>query len=418
MSIDSKLLHIVQSAKTASRTLATVSSQEKAEALMTIAEAIEGAVDRIRENNAKDVKAAQDKGLAAALIDRLVLDEKRIAAMCKSLREVALQEDPIGRIEGMWKRPNGLLIGKMVIPLGVIGVIYESRPNVTIDTACLCLKAGNSVVLRGGSEAIHSNSILVDIATEALRDTAIPPGCVGLVRSTSHEVVTQMLKLDEYIDVIIPRGGESLIRTVVENSTIPIIKHYKGVCHTYVDEDADLGMAEEICFNAKVQRPGVCNAMETMLVHNAIAESFLPPMIKRFLSNHVEIRGDVRTCQIVSSTGRAIESDWYTEYLDLILSVKVVSSLKQAIDHINTCGSHHSDAIVTNNYQRARQFLDQVDSATVYVNASTRFTDGAEFGMGAEVGISTDRLHARGPMGINELTTRKFIIFGEGQVRT
>ena len=317
----------------------------------------------------------------------------------------------------MWKRPNGLFVGKMVVPLGVIGIIYESRPNVTVDAASLCLKAGNAVLLRGGSEAIRSNCILVDILNEALKKTKVPPESIQLVRTTSREAVMQMLKLDEYIDVIIPRGGESLIRTVVENSTIPVIKHYKGVCHVFVEREADLKMAEEICFNAKVQRPGVCNAMETLLVDKEIAKSFLPKMIERFKEAKVEIRGDEKVREIIPDVKPATEEDWFTEYLDLILSVKVVDGLEEAIEHINYYGSHHSDAIVTNNYSKAKKFLQEVDSAAVYVNASTRFTDGGEFGMGAEIGISTQKLHARGPMGIKELTSYKFIILGEGQIR-
>jgi len=417
MGIKEEILEMAKKAKKASKVLATLSSEEKNKALEEMALAIEKNTEKIKEENAKDIQEAKEKGLSSALIDRLALTDKRIASLSKSLRQIISLEDPVGKIESMWKRPNGLFVGKMVVPLGVIGIIYESRPNVTVDAASLCLKAGNAVLLRGGSEAIRSNCILVDILNEALKKTKVPPESIQLVRTTSREAVMQMLKLDEYIDVIIPRGGESLIRTVVENSTIPVIKHYKGVCHVFVEREADLKMAEEICFNAKVQRPGVCNAMETLLVDKEIAKSFLPKMIGRFKEAKVEIRGDEKVREIVPDVKPATEEDWFTEYLDLILSVKVVDGLEEAIEHINYYGSHHSDAIVTNNYSKAKKFLQEVDSAAVYVNASTRFTDGGEFGMGAEIGISTQKLHARGPMGIKELTSYKFIILGEGQIR-
>ena len=417
MGIKEEILEMAKKAKKASKVLATLSSEEKNKALEEMALAIEKNTEKIKEENAKDIQEAKEKGLSSALIDRLTLTDKRIASLSKSLRQIISLEDPVGKIESMWKRPNGLFVGKMVVPLGVIGIIYESRPNVTVDAASLCLKAGNAVLLRGGSEAIRSNCILVDILNEALKKTKVPPESIQLVRTTSREAVMQMLKLDEYIDVIIPRGGESLIRAVVENSTIPVIKHYKGVCHVFVEREADLKMAEEICFNAKVQRPGVCNAMETLLVDKEIAKSFLPKMIERFKEAKVEIRGDEKVREIVPDVKPATEEDWFTEYLDLILSVKVVDGLEEAIEHINYYGSHHSDAIVTNNYSKAKKFLQEVDSAAVYVNASTRFTDGGEFGMGAEIGISTQKLHARGPMGIKELTSYKFIILGEGQIR-
>ncbi|HHF99117.1 MAG TPA: glutamate-5-semialdehyde dehydrogenase [Candidatus Aerophobetes bacterium] len=417
MEIREEILEMAKKAKKASKVLAILSSEEKNKALEEMALAIEKNTEKIKEENAKDIQEAKEKGLSSALIDRLALTDKRIASLSKSLRQIISLEDPVGKIESMWKRPNGLFVGKMVVPLGVIGIIYESRPNVTVDAASLCLKAGNAVLLRGGSEAIRSNCILVDILNEALKKTKVPPESIQLVRTTSREAVMQMLKLDEYIDVIIPRGGESLIRAVVENSTIPVIKHYKGVCHVFVEREADLKMAEEICFNAKVQRPGVCNAMETLLVDKEIAKSFLPKMIERFKEAKVEIRGDEKVREIVPDVKPATEEDWFTEYLDLILSVKVVDGLEEAIEHINYYGSHHSDAIVTNNYSKAKKFLQEVDSAAVYVNASTRFTDGGEFGMGAEIGISTQKLHARGPMGIKELTSYKFIILGEGQIR-
>jgi len=371
----------------------------------------------IKEENDKDLKEAKRKKLSPALIDRLTLSSSRISKISISLREIAQMEDPTGKIEKMWRRPNGLLIGKMTVPLGVIGIIYEARPNVTADAAALCLKSGNSVILRGGSEALNSNIVLTDLLQEALYQSDLPQASIQLIRTTDHQVVMEMLKLNEYIDVIIPRGGKGLIKTVTENSTIPVIKHYQGVCHIYVDSNANLRMAEEICFNAKVQRPGVCNAMETLLVNEKIAGEFLPLMIKRFKEAGVEIRGDEISQRIVPEIVLASEEDWYTEYLDLILSLKVVRGIEEAIEHINHYGSGHSDAIVTESYSQAGKFLNEIDSAAVYVNASTRFTDGGEFGLGAEIGISTQKLHARGPMGAAELTSRKFIIFGQGQTR-
>ncbi len=417
MDIKEEVLKICKNAKKASMILASLSSEEKNNALFEMAKKIEKNAERIKEENRKDVEKAKKEGLSSALIDRLTLNDKRIASLSKSLKDVASLEDPVGEIEKMWKRPNGLIIGKMVVPIGVIGIIYESRPNVTVDAAALCLKAGNAVILRGGSEAFMSNCVLVDILKEALKKTKVPPESVQLIRTTKREAVNYMLKMNEYIDLIIPRGGESLIKAVTENSTIPVIKHYKGVCHTFVDSEADLDMAEKICFNAKVQRPGVCNAMETLLVDKRIAESFLPRMIEKFKKAGVEIRGDEKTKKIVPDIKDATEDDWFCEYLDLILSVKVVDGIEEAIEHINYYGSHHSDAIITQNYAKAKKFLQEVDSAAVYVNASTRFTDGGEFGMGAEIGISTDKLHARGPMGVRELTSCKFIILGEGQIR-
>jgi len=417
MNLKEEILKIAKEAKFASQKLANLSSTVKDEALLRMAESIKVNKEKIKEENSKDVALAEEKGLSKALIDRLTLNDKRITGMRHTLEEIARMEDPIGKIESMQKRPNGLQIGKVVVPLGVIGIIYEARPNVTVDAAGLCLKAGNATILRGGSEAIYSNIILADLLKKAIQKAGLPSGSIQLIKTTNREAVMEMLKLDEYIDVIIPRGGESLIRAVTENSTIPVIKHYKGVCHTYVDEEADLEMAEKICFNAKVQRPGVCNAMETLLVNEKIAAQFLPRMIKKFQEVGVEIRGDRKTSQIVEGIKKASEEDWRTEYLDLILSVKVVKGIDEAINHINSYGSGHSDAIITNNYSKSRKFLQEVDSAAVYVNASTRFTDGGEFGLGAEIGISTQKLHARGPMGVNELTSTKFIILGDGQIR-
>jgi glutamate-5-semialdehyde dehydrogenase len=417
MNIREDILKIARQAKMASQELANLSSSTKNKALLRMAESIEKNRERIIDENKKDVNLAKKKELSKALIDILTLDEKRIRQMSKSLEEIVNIEDPIGKIENIRKRPNGLQIGKMVVPLGVIGIIYEARPNVTIDAAALCLKAGNATILRGGSQAIYSNIILADLFKKAGQEAGLPSGSIQLIKTTDRRAVTEMLKLNAYIDVIIPRGGEELIRVVMENSTIPVIKHYKGICHIYIDEEADLKMAEEISFNAKVQRPGVCNAMETLLVNKKIAAEFLPGMIKRLQEAAVEIRGDEKTCQIVRGIKRASEEDWQTEYLDLILSIKVVEGIEEAINHINNYGSHHSDAIITNNYPKSRQFLQKIDSAAVYVNASTRFTDGAEFGLGAEIGISTQKLHSRGPMGVNELTSTKFIIWGDGQIR-
>jgi len=417
MELKEQVIRMARKAKQASQKLAKLSSTVKNEALLKMAQVLETHKDKILKLNHKDIVLAKAKGLPLALIDRLTLNEKRIKQMCEGLRQIAQLEDPVGKIESMWRRPNGLLIGRMRVPLGVIGIIYESRPNVTVDAAGLCLKAGNAVILRGGSEAINSNIALTDALSEAIQEVGLPGECIQLVRTTDRKAVGEMLKLNEYIDVIIPRGGESLIKMVTENSTIPVIKHYKGVCHVYVDEEADLKMAEKIAFNAKVQRPGVCNAMETLLVAEKIADKFLPVVIRKLQEAGVEIRGDEKTCKISPNVKRATEEDWSTEYLDLILSVKVVSGIDEAIIHINRYGSHHSDAIVTNSYIKSRKFLREVDSAAVYVNASTRFTDGGEFGLGAEIGISTDKLHARGPMGVKELTTTKFIILGEGQIR-
>ncbi len=412
-----QLMQMAKEAKSVSKILANLSSKKKDEALQKMSSLIQENREKIKEENKRDVEKAKIEGLSSAFIDRLTLNEKRIQQLSFSLEEIAKLEDPIGEVKDLRRRPNGLLIGKLVVPLGVIGVIYESRPNVTVETAGLCFKSGNAVILKGGSEAINSNVVLTDILRQALEDLNLPQDIIQLIRTTSREAVKELLKLDEYIDVIIPRGGESLIRAVTENSTIPVIKHYKGVCHTFVDKEADLKMAEDICFNAKVQRPGVCNAMETLLVDRRIAKQFLSKMIERFKQAGVEVRGDELTQGIVKGIKRATEEDWFCEYLDLILSVKVVDGIEEAIYHIGHYGSGHSDAIVTQNYDKARKFLSEVDSAAVYVNASTRFTDGGEFGLGAEIGISTQKLHARGPMGAAELTSYKFIILGQGQIR-
>lgn len=409
---------LAEKTKRASKYLTNASTDLKNRVLDVLAKKLLEYSDRIISENAKDLKDGEAKGLSKAMLDRLMLNEARIKSMVNSVRDVVTLPDPVGEIVKMWRRPNGLVIGKMRVPLGVVLIIYESRPNVTVDAASLCIKSGNAVILRGGSEAINSNRVLVDIIRESLVEVGLPQDVVTFVEKPDREVVLELLKLDELIDVVVPRGGESLIRFVAENSRVPVVYHYKGVCHTYVDEFADLKMAEEICFNAKVQRPGVCNAMETMLVHSKVAETFLPSMCERFKEAGVEIRGCERTLKIVPWAKPATEDDWYAEYLDLILAVKIVDSLDEAIEHINYYGSHHSDAIVTMNYDNAMKFLKEVDSAAVYVNASTRFTDGYEFGLGAEMGISTQKLHVRGPMGLEDLTCTKYIILGCGQVRT
>jgi glutamate-5-semialdehyde dehydrogenase len=347
-----------------------------------------------------------------------MLNEQRVNAMAQGLRDVIGLNDPIGEIIKMWPRPNGLMVGRMRMPIGVIAIIFESRPNVTADAAGLCIKAGNCVILRGGSEAINSNIVISEILRKAALSAGLPENCIQVIPTVEREAVNDLLKMDDYIDLVIPRGGEKLIKMVKENSRIPVIMHASGICHVYVDEYADLAMAEEIAFNAKVQRPGVCNAMETLLVHKKIAKDFLPRMIERYKKAHVEIRGCKKTKAIVKDIKDATDQDWVTEYLDLIISIKVVNDIDDAINHIETYGSHHSDAIVTSNHDHAMRFLHEVDSAAVYVNASTRFTDGGEFGLGSEMGISTQKLHARGPMGLEELTSIKFVILGSGQIKS
>jgi glutamate-5-semialdehyde dehydrogenase len=418
---ESKILNVVQEiakeAKKASRILRSVNRIQKDEALKQMANALIEREDEILKENEKDLKNAYDMGLSSAMIDRLTLNEDRIKEMANGIMEVVSLPDPVGEVVKMWKRPNGLMVGRMRIPLGVIGFIYESRPNVTVDAASLCLKSGNAVILKGGSEAINSNMILVQILADALEKSGLPKKAVQMIPTTDREAVKVLISMDEYVDVIIPRGGEGLIRFVAENSKVPVLKHYKGVCHVYVDEHADLDMAQEICFNAKVQRPGVCNAMETMLVHKNIASEFLPKMLKRFQDAGVEIRGCEETLKIYPDAKPATEEDWPAEYLDLILAVKVVDNMDEALDHIERYGSNHTEAIVTNDYNNAQRFLSEVDSSVVLVNASTRFNDGNQLGLGAEIGINTSKLHAFGPMSLEELTTTKFIVYGNGQVR-
>ena len=409
--------NMCRKAKAASRSLALLSSKVKDSALKAMAEAILKNRSYILSENKKDLICAARRKMKDAFIDRLSLTASRLNSMAESLRNISALKDPVGEVIGSCKRPNGLLISKVRVPIGLILIIYESRPNVTSDCIGLCLKSGNGVILKGGSEAMHSNIAIFNALNKAAVKHGIPDGAISIIKNTDRHVVNGLLKQSGIIDLVIPRGGESLIREIVNRSRIPVIKHYKGVCHTYVDEFADLVMAEDICFNAKVQRPGVCNAMETMLVNRKIAERFLPSMIKRLQNAGVEIRACALTRKIVKGILAAVEDDWYREYLDLILSVKVVKDIDEAISHIMKYGSYHSDAIVTGDKYSADKFLSGVDSACVYVNASTRFTDGGVFGKGAEIGISTDKIHARGPMGLEELTSYKYIIRGNGQVR-
>jgi glutamate-5-semialdehyde dehydrogenase len=417
MDIREYVYKICLEAKEAARSIARATSSEKNQVLIKMAGALKDRASELIAENMKDIEQAEKKGLSKAMIDRLTLNEKRINEMSQGLIEVAQLPDPVGEITKMWQRPNGMMVGKMRVPIGLIGIIYESRPNVTADATSLCLKAGNGVILRGGSEAINSNRAIVNILREVLKSEGIPEAVISFIEIKEREAILEMLKLEGIIDLIIPRGGEGLIRTVTENSRIPVLKHYKGVCHVFVDRDADLIMAEEICFNAKVQRPGTCNAMETMLVDEPIAEGFLPGMLKRFEGAGVELRGCSRTLSIYPDIKEVREEDFYKEYLDLILNVRVVVDMDEAMEHIARYGSSHSDAIVTMNYDRAMRFLREVDSSAVFVNASTRLNDGYQFGLGAEIGISTDKIHARGPMGLEELTCTKFIVFGSGQLR-
>jgi len=417
MSVKSSIIEMAKEARAASKKIARCPSNKKNEVLLKIADKIEALAVYVREENQKDLAMAKEMGLSDAMIDRLTVTDATVKSMAKGLREVSQLNDPVGSTSRAWMRPNGLEVYKMRIPLGVIGIIYESRPNVTIDAAGLCLKAGNAVILRGGSEALNSNQALADIIGQALTETGLPAKTVQVVPIRDREAVKVLLNQEEFIDLIIPRGGEGLIRFVVENSTIPVLKHYKGVCHVYIDDGADLEMAQNICFNAKVQRPGVCNSMETMLVHRSISQEFLPQMAKRFVKAGVEIRGCAETCRILPDAVKAGEADWPEEYLDLVLAVKVVQDMDQAVSHITRYSSSHTEAIVTNDYKRARRFVREVDSSVVLVNASTRFNDGGELGLGAEIGISTSKLHAFGPMGVEELTTTKFVVFGDGQIR-
>ena len=417
MPIASMMEAIGMEAKKAARKVRQLQSSRKDAALKLMARKLLENSTAIVEENRKDLAAAHDAGLPAAMIDRLTLNSAVIESMAGGLDEVAALPDPVGEVTHMWTRPNGLRVGRTRIPLGVIGFIYESRPNVTVDAAGLCLKSGNAVILKGGSEAIHSNVFLARLLGEALRESDLPEKAIQVIPTTDREAVSVLLTLEDYVDIIIPRGGEGLIRFVTSHSRIPVLKHYKGVCHVYVDASADLTMAGDICFNAKVQRPGVCNSMETMLVHEKIAGGFLPGMISRFRDAGVEIRGCPKTVTLVPDTKPAVETDWPEEFLDLILAVRIVSNMDEALDHIDRYGSKHTEAIVTDDYTNAQRFLAEVDSSVVLVNASTRFNDGNQLGLGAEIGINTSKLHAFGPMGLQELTTTKFIVYGQGQVR-
>ena len=413
-----EVLNIARKAREASHALGNLSTTAKNSALEGMAEALLLSAGKLKEANALDLKAAEETGLSSAMIDRLTLSDAVIQRMAASLKEIALLPDPVGEVSRMWKRPNGLTVGKMRIPLGVIGIIYESRPDVTSDAAGLCLKAGNAVILRGGSEAIRSNLVIVEVLQQVCRERGIPAEGIQAIPTTSREAVEEMLQLEDLIDVIIPRGGEELIRFVVSKSKIPVIKHYKGVCHVFVDASADPDMAQKIAYNAKVQRPGVCNAMETLLVHRRIAPDFLPPLAEKLKAAGVELRGCPETRRILTGVKEASEEDWAAEYLDLILAVRVVNDLDQAVQHIIRYGSSHTEAIVTQDYANAQRFLREVPSSTVLVNASTRFSDGFQLGLGAEIGISTSKLHSFGPMGVEDLTTSKFIVYGSGQIRT
>jgi glutamate-5-semialdehyde dehydrogenase len=417
MTISEKIRKIATEARQASFAIARLSSGAKNDLLLNMAAALIDNTDQLIAENKKDLAAGENKGLSAAMLDRLMLDEARIAAMADGLREVAALPDPVGEVTKMWKRPNNLMVGKMRIPLGVIGIIYEARPNVTADAAALCLKAGNAVILRGGSEAINSNLAISAILREVMIRAGIPEAALSVIPFVEREGVLEMLKQEESIDIIIPRGGEGLIRFVVEHSKIPVIKHYKGVCHLFVDAAADFDTAEKIIINAKTQRPGVCNALETLLIHKDIAETFVPRIYETLTLHQVELRGDECFREFAPGAKVAVEDDWYAEFLDLILAVRVVDDLDEAIAHINKYGSLHTEAIVTTNYGNAQRFIREVNSGVVLVNASTRFADGNQLGLGAEIGISTTKLHSFGPMGLEDLTTTKFIVYGDGQVR-
>jgi len=404
-------------AKAAAFEMSKLSADAKNTALRRMANTLEVNAEKILAENKKDVEAAKVRGLKASLLDRLALDQKKIQNMSKELREVSDLVDPIGIVTNTWTRPNGLIISQVRVPMGVVGVIYESRPNVTSDSAGICIKSGNAVILRGGSDALNSNVTIGEVLREALFATEVPVDAVQVVNSPERSIAEEMMGMRQYIDVLVPRGGADLIRTVVEKSRIPVIETGTGNCHIYVEEDADLEKATPIVINSKVQRPGVCNAAEKLIVHNKIAQNYLPVVIAELRKNGVEVRGDEATRRIVSDVKAATEDDWYTEYLDLIISVKVVGNVEEAISHINKYGTHHSESIITKDFTKAMQFLKEVDSAAVYWNASTRFTDGNQFGLGAEIGISTQKLHARGPMSVQHLTTTKYVILGSGQIR-
>ena len=421
MDIKEYVIEKAQLSKNAARKMASIGTELKNKALLTLAEALLENSDFILSENKKDIENGKKNGITDAFLDRLLLNKRRIEEMSEGLKQVASLPDPIGDVTKMWKRPNGLSIGQIRVPLGVIGIIYEARPNVTLDAAVLCLKSGNSVILKGGSEAINSNCAITKVIQQSIVKSGLPEAAVQLIEVTDREAVNVMMKLNSYIDVIIPRGGAGLIQNVVQNSTVPVIQTGVGNCHIFVDSSADFKMAQDIIINAKVQRPAVCNAVETILIHKDIAETFVPSLVAALKEKKVEVRGDELTNNIASAASQEIKQataeDWATEYDDLILAIRVVASLDEALDHIFKYGTKHSEAIITKDYDNSQRFLQEVDAAAVYINASTRFTDGFEFGFGAEIGISTQKLHARGPMGLTELTTTKYIIYGNGQIR-
>ena len=417
MAVAEEAIAIGRRAKEAAGALANLSTELKNQTLMAMADRIEARQDFLLAENAKDTAYAGEKGLSEAVIDRLTLNPQRVAAMAAGLRDIVGLPDPVRQVTRRWERPNGLKVGKMRIPLGVITIIYEARPNVTADAASLCIKSGNAVILKGGSEAKFSNQAIGDVLRDACVQAGAPEDAVQVVASTDRAMVHELLKLEEYVDLVIPRGGEELIRFVVANSLVPVVKHYKGVCHVYVDSDADLEMAERISLNAKVQRPSVCNAMETLLVHEAVAPRFLPGVVDKLRESGVEVRGCETTRTLVAGVSPASEADWHEEYLDLVLAVRVVADMDEAIEHIRKYGSDHTETIVTGDRGKAEDFVARVNSSAVLVNASTRFNDGGELGLGAEIGISTSKIHAFGPMGLEELTSTKFFVFGDGQVR-
>ena len=406
-----------QQARDASRVLARAGTETKNQALLAMANEIRASADTLKMENERDIQAGIQKGLDSALLDRLTLTDVRIEAMAEGLEQIAALADPVGEISNMTYRPSGIQLGRMRVPLGVVGIIYESRPNVTADAAALCLKSGNATILRGGSEAIHSNQAIAACIRRGLEQAGLPDSAVQVVQTTDREAVGQLITMPDYVDVIVPRGGKGLIERISKDARIPVIKHLDGICHVFIDADADLDMAEEIAFNAKCHRYGVCNAMETLLVHVAIAEKVLPRLAVRYSNEGVELRGCARTRAILNDINAATEADWDTEYLAPILSIKVVDGLDDAMTHIHLHSSGHTESIVTENYHRARRFLAEVDSSSVMVNASTRFADGFEYGLGAEIGISTDKIHARGPVGLEGLTSQKWIVLGSGQIR-
>ena len=417
MDIQSYMHSVGRAARTASRAMAKAETGAKNDALMAMARAVERDIARLLDANRKDVDAARAKELDAAMVDRLTLTPKSVAAMAEGLRQIAQLPDPVGEISGMSYQPSGIQVGRMRVPLGVIGIIYEARPNVTADAAGLCVKSGNAAILRGGSEAIHSNQAVGACVHEGLKAAGLPETAVQVIETTDRAAVSELITMKDYVDIIVPRGGKGLIERISSESRIPVLKHLDGVCHVYIDDKADIDKAIRIADNAKTQRYGTCNTMETLLVHKDIASRLLPPLAKIYLEKGVELRGDDAASAIVTQMKTATEEDWYTEYLSPILSIRIVDDLDQAIEHITIYGSQHTDAIVTEDITRARRFLREVDSASVMVNASTRFADGFEFGLGAEIGISTDKLHARGPVGLEGLTSLKFIVLGDGQIR-